>query len=139
MLTSRLPQRRSRRRWTAHAALPASVLAADVATARGIFTLALAARGVIEVIDALGHPWVGLVRTVLLTVLALGLFTAARRSCEHRGLWLFSVPVAAGLAIASFYDLIGAAITPAGPAVILVVCIVLVLVTTRDAGRHRRH
>jgi hypothetical protein len=92
-----------------------SALVADVAGARAIITLTLAARGLIEIINAVVHPWPRLIETLLLAILALGFLAAATRSHDHRNGWLLSGAVAIGLAIAGLYDFVGAAITLAFP------------------------
>jgi hypothetical protein len=117
-----------------------SALVADVAGARAMFTLVLAARGVIEIIDTVSHPWDRLMETFLLAVLALGFFAAAPRSHDHRSGWLLSGAAASGLAIAGLDGFVGAAITPSLPVTASVVCIVLLLFVSRGAARHRsRH
>jgi hypothetical protein len=123
MLASRLPQRRSPPPWTAPA-VRTRVLTIDVASARAMFTLTLAARGLLEIINAVGRPWASVVKTLLLAVLAVGFFAAAQRSQNHRGGWLLSGSAAVGLTIASLYDVIAAAIAPTVPASALVVGIV---------------
>jgi peptidoglycan/LPS O-acetylase OafA/YrhL len=131
-----------RPRHTARTAVRARLhtLAADAAGTRAILTLALASRGVGEAVDAIGHPWARLVETLLLAILALGFFAAARRCHEHRGGWLLSGAAAGGLAIASCYEVIASAPTSAMPAAALAVCIVLVLLVTSGAARRRlRH
>jgi hypothetical protein len=122
----------------ARTAFGVSALVADVAGARAIITLALAARGLIEIIDALSHPWARLMEALLLALLGLGFFAEASRSHDHRSGWLLSGAAALGLAIAGLDDFIGAAIRPAFPVTALVVCIVLLLVVARGAAR-RRH
>jgi peptidoglycan/LPS O-acetylase OafA/YrhL len=139
MLALRLQQRRSRSRAAADTAVHASARAADVGSVRAIFILALAARGLIEIINALGHPWAQLTRTLLLAAFALGLFTVAQRSHDRRSGWLLSGAVAVGLAIASLYDFMAVASAPAVRPAALVVCVVLVLFITCGTARRRRH
>jgi hypothetical protein len=126
-----------------HAAGRALATGAGVATVRTIFTLTLAARGLIVIVNAVGHPWDWLVRTLVLAVLALGCFAVAQRSGRHRCGWLLSGGAAAGLAIASFYDFTAATVTPAAATTVLVACIVLLAAGTRGrtgltSGRTRR-
>jgi peptidoglycan/LPS O-acetylase OafA/YrhL len=113
-----------------------SDLSADIANARTILALTLAARGLIEIIDALGNPWARLTKGLLLAALALGVLTAARRSHDRRAGRLLCA-VAALLAIGALYDMIAAAITPALPATAAIVYVVLLLVIARGAARHR--
>jgi hypothetical protein len=101
----RRPRHRPRPRWTIHPATHGTALTAETASPRAILTLALAARGLIEIINALGHPWAQLLETVLLAALALGCFAAAQHSRQHRNGWLLSSAAATGLAIASCYRL----------------------------------
>src|SRR4051794_17742610 len=70
------------RRWIAQAGVRVSALVGDVPGARAIITLALAVRGLIEIVDAIGRPWTSLVETLLLATLALGFFAAAPHSRE---------------------------------------------------------
>ncbi len=143
MLRPGLSQHWSRLRWTDHTASRTLATSAGVATVRTIFTLTLAARGLIEIVNAVGHPWDWLVRTLVLAVLALGFSAVAQRSHDHRCGWLLSSAAAVGLAIASLYDFTAAAVTPAAAATVLVACIVLLLATMRGrtgltSGRTRR-
>jgi peptidoglycan/LPS O-acetylase OafA/YrhL len=136
------PATMRRPRHTARAAVRARLhtLAADAAGTRAILTLALAARGVGEAVDAIGDPWARLVETLLLAILALGFFAAARRCHEHRGGWLLSGAAAGGLAIAAGYEVIAPALAPAMPAAAFAVCVVLVLLITAGVARRRpRH
>jgi hypothetical protein len=103
----------SRSQWTVRTVVPVSAITADAVTARATLTLALAARGLIEIINALGHPWARLVETLLLALLAMGFILAARRSHDHRGGWLLSGAVAIGLATTTAYHFIMTAITAA--------------------------
>jgi hypothetical protein len=136
-LCLRTSQHRSWRRWIAQTEFQVSAAVTDVPGARAVITLALAARGLIEIIHALGHPWASLVETLLLAILALGFFAAAPRSHKHRSGWLLSGAIATGLAIARLDDFIGAAITPTFPVTCLVVCIVLLLFAADRPARHR--
>lgn len=143
MLRPGLSQHWSRLRWTGHTARRALATGAGVATVRTIFTLTLAARGLIEIVNAVGHPWDWLVKTLVLAVLALGFLAVAQRSRGHRYGWLLSGAAAAGLALASLYDFTAAAVTPGAGATALLACIVLLLATTRGragltSGRTRR-
>jgi peptidoglycan/LPS O-acetylase OafA/YrhL len=91
-------------------------------------------------VDAIGDPWARLVETLLLAILALGFFAAARRCHEHRGGWLLSGAAAGGLAIAAGYEVIAPALAPAMPAAAFAVCVVLVLLITAGVARRRpRH
>src|SRR5215212_3041895 len=124
------------RRRIAGAGVQASAVVDDVPGARAIITVALAARGLVEIFDAIGRPWTSLVEALLLATLALGFFAAPPRSHRHRSGWLLSGSVATGLAIARLYDFIGDAVTPAFPVTCLVICIVLLLFVTRRAVLH---
>jgi hypothetical protein len=75
--------------------------------------LALAIRGLVEIIDSLGGPWRHLVEALLLALLALAFLAAAVRSCVGRFGWLLSASVAAGLAIAAGYSFVSTASTAA--------------------------
>jgi hypothetical protein len=105
MLAPRLPHPRARSPWTARTAVHASAIT-DAATARAGLTLALAARGLVEIINVLGYPWSRLVGTLLAALLAVGFVVAARRSHEHRGGWLLSGAIAIGLTAAISYHLV---------------------------------
>jgi hypothetical protein len=102
---------------------------------RTILTLALAARGLIDVVDGLARPWDRLVVTLLLALLTLGFLAGARRSGDRRLSWLLSAAIAAGLSIAAFYDLMATA----APATCFMVLVTLALLVARGArGRARR-
>jgi hypothetical protein len=137
MLRSTLPEQRSRRRWTGHSTVRTRATTTNAANARTIFILTLAAWGLIDIINAVGHPWDSLVKTLLLAFLALGCFAVAQRSRHHRSGWLLSSAVTLGLAIASLYDFTAVVITPAVAATVLVACIVLLLTITRGAHTSR--
>lgn len=68
---------------------------------------------------------------------ALTAFAAAQRSHDHRCGWLLSAAIAAGLTIASFYDFITAAVTPAVPTAGPVTFVVISLCAIRGATRRR--
>jgi hypothetical protein len=111
------------------------VLAPRAASARATVTLALGAYGLANVVEDLGAPWAGLVQTLVLALLGVGFFVAARRSQDHRLGWLLSFSVAAGLAITAFSNVIDAA--PALPLAGVLVCVAIALFAAR--GAQRRH
>jgi len=108
-------------------AVHATAPTAHGATARATLTLALGALGLIHVVDSLGFPWAWLAEALALALLAMCFFVAAQRADDKRVAWLLSGSVAAGLAIAAFYNFITAAVTTALPAAGLVVFIAIVL------------
>jgi len=115
MLSPPLPHHHSRRRSaTRHTAARWTVLDAHAASVPATLILALVAIGLIA-LDAFEGAWRWLVEMLLLALLALAFFVAARRSDDQRFAWLLSASVAAGLAIAAFYNLILATATPALP------------------------
>jgi hypothetical protein len=107
------------------------------ASARTTLVLALGAYGLIDVVEDLGAPWAWLVQTLVLALLALGFFVAARRSHDHRVGWLLSSSVATGLAIAAFYSLVDTAAIPALPVAGLLVGIAIVLFVVHGVSRGR--
>ena len=132
--SARHPRSRSTRR---PGARPILCTARSV-DARTAATLALAAYGLVQVVEDLGAPWAWLVQALVLALLARSCFVAAQRSHDHRAGWLLSGSVAAGLAIAAFYDLVDAAATPVPPVAGLLVCIAILLVVVR-VRRQRPH
>jgi hypothetical protein len=94
------PQPRS----SVHTVGQASTRSIDTASLRAVCTLVLAARGLIEIINALGHPWAQAIKTLVLAALGLGFFAAAQRSHDHRVGWLLSSAATTGLAIVFFYS-----------------------------------
>jgi hypothetical protein len=116
---------------------PSAPLTALAENARTIVLLALAAYGLVHVVEELGAPWAGLVQTLVLALIALGFLVAARRSHDHRFGWLLSSCVAVGLAIAAFSTTIDG---PAPPALLLpaagaLACIALSLLVVRRVQR----
>ena len=109
LIAARCPRPRSTGRTPPRPAL----LAPLAENARTIALLALAAYGLVHVVGELGAPWAGLVQTLVLALIALGFFVAARRSDDHRFGWLLSSCVALGLAIAAFSTTIDGATPPA--------------------------
>jgi peptidoglycan/LPS O-acetylase OafA/YrhL len=91
--------------------------------------------GLVDLVEDLGAPWAWLVQTVVLALLALGFFVAARRSNDHRLGWMLSGSVAAGLAVTAFSNLTDA--TPALPLAGVLVCIAIALFAAR--GARQRH
>lgn len=77
-------------------------------------TLALAAFGLISIIDSLGSLWSSLVTTLLLALSARVLFAVAQRSPDKRFAWLLSASVAAGLTIADTYATASSALPQPG-------------------------
>lgn len=112
-----------------------TVITAHAANARATATLALAAYGLVTVVERLGAPWAWLVQTLVLALLALGFVVMARRSHDHRAGWLLSGSVALGLAIAAFSNAIGAGATPALPLAVLLVCVATLLFVVYCARR----
>jgi hypothetical protein len=82
-------------------------------------------------------PWGWLIATLLLALLAVGFVVAARRFDDHRFGWLLSGSVAAGLAIADFYNFIDMADAPVLPAAALVAGIGILLLVARAVTRTR--
>jgi hypothetical protein len=134
MLTLRLLHHRSSPRWTVRTDVLPTTLNAHATSARAILTLALGARGVMEIVDSLDSPWRGLVETLLLALLALGFFAAAQRSYDQHVGWLLSGSIAAGLAASAFYNFINAGATSAAPAAASGAFIAIFLFVVR--GRH---
>ena len=115
-----------------------TVVTAHRESARAIVTLALCAYGLVDVVEDLAAPWAWLVQALVLALLARSCLVAARHSHDHRVGWLLSGSVAAGLAIAAFYNLADAAATPVLPLAGLLVCIAILLVVVRSR-QHRPH
>jgi hypothetical protein len=137
MLTPRFLDRRSRSRLIVGTALLLTTLSPRAANVRATLTLALAALGLVDVVDRLSVPWGSLIASALLALLAFGFFFAAKRSQDKRTGWLLSGSVATGLAIADSYNLINA--MPAAPAAGAVLSIAIMLIVVRSvAQRHLR-
>jgi CHASE2 domain-containing sensor protein len=133
------PHHRWHPRWTTRTAVLPTALTADAASVRAILTLALGVRGLIDVVDGLDVPWRSLVETLLLALLAFGLFMAAQRSYDQRIGWLMAGSIAAGLAIGAFYNFINAGAIPLTPAAGFVVLIAILLFAICGATwQHRR-
>jgi hypothetical protein len=115
---------------------PRCAVHAAAGTARATLTLALAAFGLINIIDSLGAPWSSFGTTLLLVLSARVLFAAAQRSPDKRFAWLLSASVAAGLSIADTYNLITS--TPPARAAVVAVCIASLLLIARGITRQRR-
>jgi hypothetical protein len=105
MLTPRFLNHRSRSRLIVGTGLLLTTLSPRAANARATLTLALAALGLVDVVDGLSVPWGSLIASALLALLAFGFFFAAKRSQDKRTGWLLSGSVATGLAIADSYNL----------------------------------
>jgi hypothetical protein len=130
----RFPRPRS----TGRAPARPGALNARAAGARAAVTLALGLYGLVDVVEDLAAPWAWLIQTLVLVALALGFLVAARRSHDHRVGWLLSGSLAAGLALAAFYNLVGAAATPGLPVAGLLVCVAVGLSVARVARVARR-
>jgi hypothetical protein len=135
MLTPRFLYHRSRSRLIVGTALLLTALSPRASNARATLTLALAALGLIDVVDRVSVPWRSLIASAVLALLAFSFFFAAKHSQDNRTGWLLSGSVATGLAIADSYNLINA--MPAAPAAGAFVSIAIILAVVRSATQQR--